>query len=830
MGMVLAVVFASHLPAQWQCARLHSFGETNLVGEAPSGGLLPAGDGRLYGTTSSGGLANAGVLYSLRPDGSDFVVHRQFGIQPGDGKYPAGELLEASDGHLYGVTLQGGAGGAGTIFSLDKGGGYQVIKAFDPDLDGVRPLAGLVEAANGFLYGTLSNGKLWPTYKGAVFRLQPSGGDFSVLHFFPAGTNDGALLESGLLVFSNSVYGVTSNGGEQGAGTVFRLGLDGEGYQVLRHFRTDDSLGRVPRCRLLPDRVGRLYGCTLNGGSGLQGVIFRLNPDGTGYEVLHHFASLGKEGANPGPNLTWGPDGALYGVTSEGGLYGKGVLFKVAPASTNYVVVRHFQRALTDGGTPSGPLVFLADGALLGVAKTGGERGGGVVYQLDPGLTNFLARHSFPLASSRGGYYYPYQTRLTLAADGWLYGAIPGGYWGQGLIYKVKRDGGGMVILRHLGTAGDDGSSLLGGLLVASNGRLYGTTENGGSAGNGTLFSLNRDGSGFTNLQVFANTYLLGFRPATPLIEGRDGMVYGATSWGGTNGNGTLFRLNQDGTGYQTIRHFQGGMGSEGGRPKYLLEGQDGYLYGCNTWPSSCLFKVRKDGGDSTLLRRFDPAASGQVGVIQGPVWQAADGFLYGTTLFSNEPQGTEGGAMFRISTNGTGFTVLRRWLNPAAGYTNVQVGLSLGAGNVFYGTCLGLAHAPGGLFFRVNPDGSGYAELYRFPATGIGARSPFAVPVPSADGFWYGCALGGDVGMGTVYRLGQQFLTPPTLRGIGCRQGSFEFCFKTESNILYQAECQRGLSSGWQPFQRVWGTGQEVWLTAPDAGEGFQAFRLMVP
>ena len=166
-----------------------------------------------------------------------------------------------------------------------------------------------------------------------VFKLAPAGTE-TVLYSFTGGA-DGAF-PGGVLLrdTAGNLYGTTERGGANSSaceagtcGVVFKVSPDGA--ETMLHTFTGGGDGGNPYAGLLRDTAGNLYGTTLNGGAYGLGVVFRLAPDGT-ETVLHSFAG-GGEGANPGADLIQDGAGNLYGTTLNGGAYGAGVVFKLTP-------------------------------------------------------------------------------------------------------------------------------------------------------------------------------------------------------------------------------------------------------------------------------------------------------------------------------------------------------------------------------------------------------------------------------------------------------------------------------------------------------------------
>lgn len=306
---------------------VHSFEGSD--GDVPLGTPLLASDGNLYGTTYDGGTENSGVVYRMTPAGDLSVLHSF--VSATDGAAPVGELMQAADGRLYGTTQDGGpaTGGGGTIFSLGLSGDFQVMHAFAaPDPAGIQPQAGLVQDAQGNFYGTTSDGG-GPTgkRKGTVFRMTPSG-EVTALHVFQGGAEDGRAPRCTLLLLDGKLFGTTEYGGPGrgvGDGTVFSMALGGK-FEILHFFEVAE--GFSPMSGLVRGTTGWLYGTTVGGGSGFTGTVYRITPKGK-YQVLYMFGfDGGGDGTYPYAALTLGPEGKLYGTTSNGGGWG-GAVFRI---------------------------------------------------------------------------------------------------------------------------------------------------------------------------------------------------------------------------------------------------------------------------------------------------------------------------------------------------------------------------------------------------------------------------------------------------------------------------------------------------------------------
>jgi uncharacterized repeat protein (TIGR03803 family) len=224
-------------------------------------------------------------------------------------------------------------------------------------------------------------------------------------------------------------------------------------------------------------------------------------------------------------------DGNFYGTAWAGGTYGYGTVFKLT-AGGSLTGIHSFTK--TDGANPACPLVQGADGNFYGTTKNGGTHGGwGTIFRMTPaGILTSLS--SF--ANTNGAY--PV-AGLTQDTGGTFYGTTcAGGTCGAGTVFKLAPDGTFTSLFSF--TGGNDGSNCSGGLLLASDGNLYGTTQYGGGYGLGTVFRISLDGTLATLVQFDGYQ---GANPGGTLIQGTDGNFYGITVNGGASGLGAIFRL-----------------------------------------------------------------------------------------------------------------------------------------------------------------------------------------------------------------------------------------------------------------------------------------------
>jgi uncharacterized repeat protein (TIGR03803 family) len=390
---------------------------------------------------------------------------------------------------------------------------------------------------------------------------------FTTLHSFPACgdypyTNVGGAFPTGELILSgNTLYGTAQSGGSSGNGTVFRMNTDGTGFTTLHAFHgLNDGSDPLDGVLLSGDT---LYGPANMGGSPDDyGTVFTIKTNGTGFKTLHTFDGLNDEAYPYGGLMLLG--NTLYG-TSMG--VDSGTVFAMNTNGTGFTTLHIFTALAgsdstnSDGAWPCGALVSSGN-TLYGTASVGGQYGGGTLFAVNTDGTGFMNPHVFKaIAADSSGFY-----------------------------------------------TNSDGACPYGALVLSGN-TLYGTTYTGCSSGNGTVFAVNTDGTGFTNLHCFtaSSTNSSGFytnsdgvHPSGTLtLSGNT--LYGVTGAGGSSGNGTVFCVNTDGTRFTTLYSFTALAGSDstngdGASPysNVILSGNTlyGTAYEGGMWGSGTVFSL----------------------------------------------------------------------------------------------------------------------------------------------------------------------------------------------------------------------------------------------
>lgn len=385
----------------------------------------------------------------------------------------------------------------------------------------------------------------------AFFMVQSASAQFEILHSF-AGGPDGAYPGASRLTISNlgalgsapgevTLYGVTGAGGSFAKGAIFGLKPDGSGYSVLHSF-SSLTTPIAPRggvllleTPLLLTTTVRAFGVT---GGSFGSVYAAPNIFGAGVQnTLHTFSGAPTDGNGP-VGLLAHSGSALFGVTTAGGpnnpmvgpQVGLGTLYTVNVDGSGYAVLHEFG-ATDDGSQPVGGLTLLGT-TFYGVTSFGGP------YVNFPGSPSFQS---------------------------------------VGTIYRINTDGSSYSVLKGFSPDGTEGLKPTGSLAVSGQ-SLFGITEGGGTGGEGTVFRINSDGSGFAILHEFTGTSGDGGKPVGGLVV--DGStLYGVTLAGGADDLGTVFRLNADGTDFSLLHSFSGSAG-DGAQPQGALSLFNERLFG----------------------------------------------------------------------------------------------------------------------------------------------------------------------------------------------------------------------------------------------------------
>jgi uncharacterized repeat protein (TIGR03803 family) len=395
------------------------------------------------------------------------------------------------------------------------------------------------------------------------------------------------------------------------------------------------------------------------------GIVISEFPDAPlTLRTLHHFTNI-IDGARPHSHLILSGN-TLYGTTVEGGTTGSGSIFKVNTDGTGYSILHNFNGA--NGSAPFAGVV-LSSNTLYGTTRTGGSSGWGTVFSVRTNGTGFTNLYKFTAApgtaaTNRDGSL-PHAP-LTLSASGnTLYGATTiGGTGGKGTLFAVNTDGTGFTNLYNFSATSEsdtnsDGANPYGKLIVSGN-TLYGTAFNGGVAGDGTIFSINTNGTGFTTLHHF-RWEINGANPHAIILSGN--RLYGTGLGGGTFGSGVVFAMNTDGTGFTNLYRFSGVTGllntnRTGSGPFAGLALAGDTLYGATLGGGSggkgTLFSLNTNGSNFKSLYHFSSVSGAGSTNTDGATLRGEVVFSGNTLYGAAERGGSSGvGTLFALSLSG---------------------------------------------------------------------------------------------------------------------------------------------------------------------------------
>ncbi|HEY3856554.1 MAG TPA: choice-of-anchor tandem repeat GloVer-containing protein, partial [Verrucomicrobiae bacterium] len=641
-----------------------------------------------------------------------------------DGGRPESALTQGADGNLYGTTEYGGLFGNGTIFSMTTNGALTTLYSFG-NSDGANPVAALTQGADGNLYGTTLNGGT--NDAGTIFSITP-GGALTTLASFNSNVT-GANPNSALIQSADgNFYGVTPVGGPFNQGTIFSATTNGV-ITVLDSFNGTNGAG--PYSPLVQIGDGNFYGTTTFGGQFNVGTVFVVSNTGalttlasvTGFNAYLH-------------GLVYGPDGNFYGVSQFGGSSDFGTIFSVTTSGVVSTVTS--LNFYTTGGYPASALTLGADGAMYGTTTGGGTflsdsfngtLGSGVIFRV---TTNGVFTSLVSLENTNG---LAPQAGLMLGTDGNLYGATP--YGGVGFNgYFQSGDG---VVFR-VGTAA---APSLPSIITQPQNQIVPVSSNpsftvnvGGAAP--LSYTWQRNGSpiaGATQSSYTADNVLLtnSGDQYSCLVSN----AYGAV----LTSNAQIIVVGP--SGILTAFH-----GSDGGYPSStLISDADGNLYGTTEYGgvngNGSVFKVTTNGVLSQLAS-FNYYLTGESPL--GALLKAADGYYYGTTASGGS---TGSGTVFRMTADGD-LTVVYSF----AGTDGSEPTSTLvqGADGNFYGTTFAGGASQLGTVFKLTPAGK-LTTLHSF--NNADGANPESALVQGPGGIFYGTtAFGGTSSSGTVFQI----------------------------------------------------------------------------
>lgn len=799
---------------------LHAFGDGN-DGKNPYAAPTLV-DTMLYGAAAFGGTQGCGAIYAMTTNGAGYTLLHEFG-SGSDGVYPMARLTH-SDGMLYGTTASGGSYDGGIAYRIStNGSGYTLLHEFGNGNDGRNLYAPLTRVGSKLYGATMFGGSHG---NGTLFSMNTDGSHYTTLHSFAGKPNDGSWAFGELTPIGGVLYGTTLLGGQSDKGTVFAIYPDGSGFVVLHSFAGAPDDGENPYYGALTPVGGMLYGLTRMGGVSNFGAIFTMPyalPPAPVIGVSGNLAfgtlvagttaqrtlSIANSGTAPlnvsgitypdGFSGPWSgsiPTGTTVSVTvtfaptNSGSYDGMITVNSGANIGTNTISVTGsavdplvftcntplpggtvgapysltlsatggvppYTWTLASGTLPSG-LGFATDSATITGTPTAiaaacfevrvmDDMGSPLKQKYYLSICDSSLLHSFADSPNDGK-----GPVATLTSDGArLYGTtLQGGSAGNnGTVFAVNTNGSDYAILRKFAGAGSDGGCPFAAVLLSGT-NLYGTTMWGGSNGWGTVFRMGTNGTGHTLLKQFSSSGSDGRMPQAPLIQAGS-MLYGVAQQGGSNGWGTVFAISPDGLTYTPLHHFSLSMG-QGPQGGLILVGSNlyGTTYGGGSYGRGTIFTLCTNGSGYSVLHHF--AAGENDGDAPFCALTPVGDRFYGTTQHGGL---NDYGTIFGINRDGSDFAILHRFSGAPLDGAYLNGGLIL-AGSTLYGVTYMGGRCSSGTVFSIKPDGSGYSIVHSFTGRPDDGAFPYGGPTLVGSSLYGMTRDGGATNAGVVYRL----------------------------------------------------------------------------
>ncbi len=561
---------------------LHDF--ENSTGTQPERSLMQASNGKLYGTTYYRGANNYGVLFEYDIDTDtyskkyDFDSYRnpqstlieasegklygvnsydlyeydfntevytvKYNFSGSEGNVARGTLIYATNGKLYGQTKEGGANSVGVIYEYDLSTDTYTKKFDFSNDDGKNPEGSIMQANNGKLYGVTAYGGTYNA--GVIFEFDITNDAYAVKYHFENIGDSGRQPRGGLIQANNGyIYGLTTYGGEGSSqnGVLFEYNITTDLYTKKFDFDYSENGSFVIHC-ITQVSNDKIYGVTTQGGTE-RGVLFEYNPITATLTKKHDFEQ------SPSSKLTEGNDGKLYGTISNGGTNNKGSIYEYDPATDNFTEKFSFTGAPNLEKASMG-LLFASNNKFYSMSQSGGANFSGTIYEYNPATNIANIKYSFP-GGANGG---TPNGDLIQADNGKIYGVTS--YHGansKGIIFEYDPATNAYSVKVHFdGTS--KGATPFGGLVEASNGKLYGGTLKGGTNDMGVIYEYDPNTGVFTKKYDFDETDGNGLIGA--LTQSSNGKLYGTTAYGGVYDEGVLFEYDYTTNTYTKKKDFDG--------------------------------------------------------------------------------------------------------------------------------------------------------------------------------------------------------------------------------------------------------------------------------
>lgn len=513
----------------------YSFKNKTAGGKPDFTHMVADTSGKLFGMTTVGGFQDNGVIFEFNPVTSNYKVVYEFGR--GQGSQPHGSLC-LFNGKFYGMTLLGGEQNHGVLFEFDpKTGIYIVKRSFKTDNLGRDPYGSLIVYGDK-LYGMTTDGGT--NNNGVLFKYDPITNTYTKLYNFASAT--GSFPQGALIELNGKFYGTTQLGGANFNGVIFEFNPSTSTYSLKKSFDRYISGGQ-PYGNLTFFK-GKLYGSTYEGGnSSEEGTVFEYDPATEGFKSFFLTNTIGSK---PQGHLTV-VDDKLYGLTSSGGTNNLGTIFEWNVADST--LLAKINLSTNTGTNPYGSMT-LQGTKLYGLTYIGGTANIGTLFEYNAATNEFIKKIDFGVKEASG-------PRGTVKEYmGQFYGMTRfGGKTNTGTLFRY--DPSSKIFTTIVDFTGDNGSNPRGSLTLYNN-TFYGIVSEGGLNNSGLIFEYN------PNTNVY--TKKIDFDPAiVKLCFGNlvlvNGKFYGISQQGGTSNFGALFEYNPVTNSYTKKADFTGNNG-----------------------------------------------------------------------------------------------------------------------------------------------------------------------------------------------------------------------------------------------------------------------------
>ncbi|HZY82717.1 MAG TPA: choice-of-anchor tandem repeat GloVer-containing protein [Cyclobacteriaceae bacterium] len=477
-------------------------------------------NGKIYGTNSAGGTNNQGFIFEFDPVANTTALKASMPAPSFDYTHTKG-LMKTSSGRIFGLTTYSGPSNTGTIFEYDVALNTITTRTTFTRASGV-PLGQMLEGTNGKLYAAENAG-----IGGGIFEYNPVTNELREIFLFD--NNTGKNVTESLALSGNKLIGLGSRGGSNGQGVLFEF--DYTTRQISKKLEFGDALndGYNPTDGMVLHGNGKMYGVTSNGGANGDGTIFEVDPVTEDFKKVFDF-NRNTSGSNPYGTVMVGLNGKLYGATrpGEGGIAGNGSFYEFDISTGAFKTLAIMNP--TDGVSVNHQLTQAGNGKIYALTMFGGLNQKGSLVEID-----VAGRRYRKLADATEFRGYSAYASPTVASNGKIYGTMAdGGENGEGTLFEFDLTSNTYTV-KHSFTASTGSKPYS--TLVEIDGKLWGMASGGGSSVFGVLFSYDLASGTY---EVKADLKDIGAAPGGKVLYAANGNLYFITTTGGRHAYGVI--------------------------------------------------------------------------------------------------------------------------------------------------------------------------------------------------------------------------------------------------------------------------------------------------